>query len=569
MPSKGLKWLRVAIAAAVLAGLTAAMVDFRGLVPWQLGRVLAEIQFVPSLVALISGASLSLACLVIAIVTMAAGRIYCSALCPLGILQDVVIRLAGWLKRKSRPVPYARPQTWVRQTFLWAAVVAGVAGFGSFGLSLLDPYSNFARIASDVFRPLTTLANNSAASIAGRIGWKGLFHVQPHWAGIGALALPLFMLLLIVALAAWRGRLYCNTVCPVGTILGWLSQRALFRLQIDKGACRKCAACLRACKAQCIDLRSGAIDFSRCVACFNCMDACGEQAIGYRLAPSGEAAGSAPLAPAAHPGSTLVKAMKCSPQSQIANRKSQIRPAACENSVDLHRRAFLSQAIVGVLGATGIGGAVATDASRRDRAQGRTGASGKPENYSAVICPPGSSSIQEFLDRCTACHLCITECPTAVLQPAFLQYGWSGLMKPRMDYSVAFCNFDCRRCGEVCPDGAISLLGLATKYLTKIGEAQFDRDACVVVTNGTDCAACSEHCPTKAVSTTPYVNKGKNLRLPSVNKELCVGCGACEYACPAKPAKAIKVTGLLRHGWAKKNIEPKATLPKSSGDFPF
>jgi ferredoxin len=183
-----------------------------------------------------------------------------------------------------------------------------------------------------------------------------------------------------------------------------------------------------------------------------------------------------------------------------------------------------------------------------------------------VICPPGASSGERFLDRCTACHLCISECPTGVLLPAFFEYGLSGLMKPRMDYRAAFCNFDCRRCGEVCPDGAIDLLDLAAKHIVKIGETHFYHDKCVVVTNGTDCAACSEHCPTKAVSTIPY---GNNLRLPLVRDELCIGCGACEYACPAKPDKAIKVTGLREHGWAKKVIEPKATLPKPAGDFPF
>ena len=81
-----------------------------------------------------------------------------------------------------------------------------------------------------------------------------------------------------------RGRLYCNTLCPVGTLLGWLARAAAFRLEIDKNACTKCAACLRVCKAQCIELRSGAIDFSRCVACYDCLGACDDGSIGYRLA---------------------------------------------------------------------------------------------------------------------------------------------------------------------------------------------------------------------------------------------------------------------------------------------
>jgi ferredoxin len=529
VPPKFLKWLRVFIAAVVFAALTAAFVDFRGLVPWQIGHALAEIQFVPSLVALITGASLSLACIIIAVITLAAGRIYCSAICPLGIFQDVVIHLTK--RPKSRPAPYTHPHTWLRQTFLWATVAAGVAGFGGFALSLLDPYSNFGRMASDIFRPLVTMVNNTIVSSVDKLGWHGLFRVEPHWASFGALHQPLILLGLLVVLVVLGGRLYCNTLCPVGTLLGWLSQRAAFRLQIDQGACRKCAACLRACKAQCIDLRAGAIDFSRCVACYNCMDVCDEHGINYRFAWAREKTIPAPA-------------------SQTAS----------DGVADPQRRAFLSKSILGIAGVTGFS-RVLLAAERSP-----TGSFETPRNFSPVICPPGAVSVERFLDRCTACHLCISECPTGVLQPSFGEYGFIGIMKPRMDYRIAFCNYDCRHCGEVCPDGAIDLLDLAAKHLVKIGEAQFNRDKCVVVTNGTDCAACSEHCPTKAVSTIPY---GENLRLPSVNNKLCIGCGACEYACPVKPDKAIKVIGLRQHGWAKKNIEPKATLPKSNGDFPF
>ncbi len=543
MPPKLLKWLRVVVAVAVFAALTAAFVDFRELVPWKIGHSLGEIQFVPSLVALLAGASLSLACIIIAIVTLTVGRVYCSAICPLGILQDVVIRLTKWLKRKSQPTLYSRPHTWLRQTFLWATIIAAVAGWGGFAPALLDPYSNFGRIASDIFRPLITLANNSIVGLADKLGWHGLFRVVPSWAGLGTLAMPVFVLLLVVVLAAWCGRLYCNTVCPVGTLLGWFSQRAAFRLQIDQSACHKCAACMKVCKAQCIDLHSSSIDFSRCVACYNCVDVCEEHGIGYRFAWAGETPISTP-APNAVPN----------PQ----------------------RRAFLAQTIVGIISAAGIKGWGERPrepiGSQNPKLSGSPGVSPhqleahETRNFSSVICPPGSSSIERFLDRCTACHLCISECPTGVLQPAFMEYGLPGIMKPRMDFNVAFCNFDCVRCGEVCPDGAIDLLDVATKHLVKIGEVHFYNDKCVVVTNGTDCSACSEHCPTKAVSTVPY---GNNLRLPSLNDDLCTGCGACEHVCPVKPDKAIKVTGLREHSFAKKIIEPKATLPKSTGDFPF
>ena len=529
MSSKLLKWLRIVVALAVFAALTAAFVDFRELVPWKIGHWLGEIQFVPSLVALLTGAGLSLACIIIAIVTLAVGRVYCSIICPLGILQDVIDRLTKRLK--SRSAPYARPHTWVRQTFLWATIIAAVAGWGGFALALVDPYSNFGRVASDIFRPLAMLANNSVVGLANTVGWHGLFRVEPHWAGVGALHQPVMILILLVVLVVFGGRLYCNTLCPVGTLLGWLSKRAAFRLQIEKSACRKCAACMKVCKAHCIDLHSSSIDFSRCVACYNCMNVCEKQGINYRFAWAGKTPISTPV--------------------------PQTAPDAVR---DPQRRAFISKTMLSIAGAVGISRVLLASEKLGD---GKTKSAG---NFSPVICPPGSAGVERFTDRCTACHLCISECPTGVLQPAFMEYGLAGIMKPRMNFNVAFCNFDCVRCGEVCPDGAIDLLDVATKHLVKIGEARLIIDQCVVVTNSTDCAACSEHCPTKAVFTIPY---GNNLRLPSLNGDLCIGCGACENVCPAKPDKAIIVSGLREHSFAKKIVEPKAILPKPTGDFPF
>jgi ferredoxin len=153
-----------------------------------------------------------------------------------------------------------------------------------------------------------------------------------------------------------------------------------------------------------------------------------------------------------------------------------------------------------------------------------------------------------------------------VLQPALFEYGLEGMLKPRLDYHSAYCLFECTRCGEICPEGAIDLLAPATKQVTQIGVADFYQSRCVVEVNGTDCAACSEHCPTKAITTKPY---RENLRLPSLDQSLCVGCGACEYACPVKPTKAVLVTGRAQHGRAKKLVEKKATAPAQTGDFPF
>jgi ferredoxin len=523
MRRHGLKYLRTTAGLLVLIGLFAAFVDFREMMPASVARHLAEIQFIPSWIALLTGASMATAGIVIVVVTLLAGRLYCSVICPLGLFQDAIARISGWLRKKPKLLPYCRPSSRVRQVFLWGSVVGMLVGWVGFTLSLVDPYSIFGRIVSGLFRPAVTVANNGIVSAVRVFGIDAIYRVEPQWAGVGALALPAAMLVTVVALVLWRGRLYCNTVCPVGTLLGLLSSRSAFRLDIDRDACRKCGACLRVCKSQCIDLRSGVIDSARCVACFDCVSVCNERGIHYHFAWKNQ---------------------------EQAPRKPVI------DVPDQQRRKFLASTTSGLTVATGFG--VWLWAGKAEAQQS--------ERLGLTISPPGSVSLDRFLNQCTACQLCVTVCPTHVLQPAFLEYGLRGLMKPHMDYRHSFCNFTCNQCGEVCPDGAISILTLANKQITRIGTARLELEKCVVKTKGTDCAACSEHCPTKAVETIPY---GNNLRLPQVKEELCIGCGACEYACPAQPLKAITVVGLRRHEVSEKRIEGKAEKPKANGDFPF
>jgi ferredoxin len=530
-----LKWARVVTAVIFFVGLTLAFVDFRQFAPARLGHALAHFQFVPGFVSLMAGAMGTAFFAVNIIVVLAIGRIYCSAICPLGILQDVITRIAGWFPRKKKFLPFAKPQTALRHVFLWSTVAAIAAGWGGFALALLDPYSNFGRIVSTLARPLLTTANNSIVGFANAAGIQSLYRVEPPWAGVGALLLPAIFLTVVAVMSALRGRLYCNTVCPVGTALGLISRFSAFRIAIDKAACTKCGDCLRNCKAQCIDLRASTIDASRCVACYNCIGVCDQKGIGYRFSWKRNPTPATP-APAA--------------------------PVSSLTAPDPQRRAFLAS-VAGVVAASSV---VLTRARAAIPTEDATPALVRTGEASRAICPPGSGSVARFLDRCTSCHLCISACPTHVLQPALFEYGLEGLLKPRLDYTSAYCLFECTRCSEICPDDAIDLLDLAAKQVTQIGVADFYQSRCVVELNGTDCAACSEHCPTKAVTTKPYRD---NLRLPVLNQSLCVGCGACEYACPVKPTKAIKVTGRSVHAHAEKLVEKKATAPNPAGDFPF
>ncbi len=547
MTDNPLKTIRVGLAVLVFSGLTLAFVDFRGFLPHGVGHALAHTQFVPGLVSLLVGGMGAGIFVVGLLLALLFGRIYCSAICPLGILQDITARIAGWLRRKGKFLPQARAWTKTRHFFLWGVVLAAFAGWGGFALALLDPYSGFGRIASMLFRPLVALANNAIVGPASALGITHLYRVDPAWAGAGLLVFPAVFLTTILVMSALKGRLYCNTVCPVGTALGLLSRFSVFRISIDKAACTKCGDCLRSCKAQCIDLKTGSIDASRCVACFNCVGACDTHGIRYRLFG----------------------------RTNNTTTTSETGASARLQSPGPTRRAFLNSITTGA--SMGLA-AFHARAEEKEESHGKghhqgNGRGRKPYLKtigadSPAICPPGAADVPRFLDRCTACHLCISACPTHVLQPSFMEYGLEGLFRPRLDYSQAYCLFECTRCGEVCPDGAITRINLAEKSVVQIGVADLYMGRCIVKTNGTDCAACSEHCPTKAITTEPY-HGNPDLRRPVLNQDLCIGCGACEYACPARPEKAILVTGRKIHATAERLIEKKATAPDTGGEFPF
>ncbi len=502
-----LKPLRVALALVFLVVLAAAFLDFRGALPASVAHWFAAVQLGPAALAAVAGGGLALIALgVVFLLTLLFGRVYCSVICPLGILQDIVARLR---RHRSAPLRFVPENRLVRYGVLAATLLAIALGAAGVTATLADPYSHFGRIVATLGRPLAIAANNALVPVAQAFGVHALYRVPLT---IPPLALLLFaagIAILIAGLVVWRGRLYCNTLCPVGTTLGLMSRVSAFRLAIDRSACTKCADCLRVCKAQCIDLRNGTVDASRCVACANCLGACGHGGIRYRF----------------------------------GWRRPPVRPASPE------RRAVIAGALLLPPLAALESVAPAAAPARRP-----------------AIAPPGAHSVARLLDRCTGCQLCVSACPTGVLQPAVLDYGWVGFAKPHLDFNRAFCNFDCHRCGEVCPTGAISLLELTDKRLTSIGVAKFEHTRCIVETDGTDCAACSEHCPTKAVDTIPFRD---NLRLPQVKEELCIGCGACEFACPVRPVRAITITARAEHTRAQKAIEAKPTLPKPTGDFPF
>jgi ferredoxin len=522
MRSGLLKKIRVIVGLLSLLSVTAIFIDFRHIIPENWISAALFLQFTPSLLKFINlPVVASIGFLIVLLLTLATGRSYCSFLCPLGVLQDVVSRIGVKVKTKNGKFKYKKPYTILRYSILGATLIVMLAG-SLFLVTILDPYSIFGRFMTYFAKPVAVQVNNIVAFLLNSIDIYTIYKVELKSVTAAAYAIPVLFLGLIGYLSFRRGRLFCNTVCPVGTLLGLISKVSVLRFNIDSNSCTGCGRCAVACKSSCIDFKNEVIDVSRCVTCFNCIDSCNDAAIsfGIRRVPSKE---------------------------------------RVEEKVDRDKRRFIASSLFLSVSFAGIAN------SQDIKVPVPTKDSTIPEDKTSPVCPPGGISIDHFNDYCTACSLCIGACPTSVLQPSFREYGWSGIMQPIMHYHKGFCNFECTVCIDVCPSGAIMPLLLPAKKLTQVGKVKFIKENCIVETERTDCGACSEHCPTKAVKMVPFEG---NLVIPEIEDEICIGCGACEYACPTKPYKAIFVNGNPIHLEAKKPKEVESNI-KALEEFPF
>ena len=504
-----IKRFRVILSLLVLIGITCFFTAVRiQNVQWL--SWLLKVQVVPAfLSAFIASLWVLIALLLL---TLFFGRIYCSLLCPMGIFQDVVIRISNLFKtKKQKRFRYVKESRWLRYSILTITVALWIVGFG-LPLLLLDPNSNYGRIATHLFKPVTTLFNNGLHYI-----WPGSFYYQSHVAvSVLSYLLPVAIFITIVVMSALKGRLFCNTICPVGSLLGFISKYAAFRPVINKTACNHCAVCATKCKAECINSKEQHIDHSRCVGCFNCTVACSQGAITYAF---------------------------------CWHKKSY--PSLLNAQTAQARRNFLTSS--GVI--------VATAAVYR-------ASGGKLLTFTpspTTVAPPGARSLDHLKKLCTACQACVAACPMRIIQPTITGYGLDGLMFPAIAFKNGFCSYECNRCNQVCPSFALERTTIEEKKVIRIGKARFTPRRCVVTTDGTDCGACDEHCPTKAIRMVPFGNKG--LLRPQVDETYCIGCGACEFICPTTP-KAIVVLAENIHSVALSPMIEKQEQKKVD-DFGF
>lgn len=431
-----LRTIRICLAILMITMVTVLFLGIDYQVNQWLGWT-AKIQFLPALLALNA-----IVLGVLILLTLVFGRIYCSVICPLGIMQDIYSWLGG--KFKKNRFSYVKEHRWLRYGILVIFIVCLIVGFAPI-TTLLAPYSTYGRIVTSFFM------RNVTVSI---VAWV--------------------MLLLLGVLAFLYGRAYCNSICPVGTILSFFSRFSLFRVRFDKDKCKNCSLCEKNCKARAIDFKAGTVDHSRCVVCGDCLKQCKFDALHYTA------------------------------------KRSPIPTASTNNEPDQGRRSFI------------IGAAIATGTAAVAHAQVKVDGGlavitdKKAPVRQTPITPPGSISARHLQKHCTACQLCITVCPNKVLRPST---DLNHFMQPTLSYEIGYCRPECVRCSQACPSGAIKPITKAEKTAIHVGHAVWIKDNCVVLTDGVSCGNCARHCPTGAIQMVEYQHNRPNRQPVAVTKK--------------------------------------------------
>ena len=498
-----LRKIRITLALICFTLVTLLFLDFTGVLQGYFG-VLAKVQFLPAVLALNVAAILF-----VVVLTLLCGRLYCSVICPLGVFQDIFSWLGNRGKKGKRGKFKFSSEKRIPRYGIFALFVVGIVT--SFpATALIAPYSAYGRIATYILSPIYKLANNGLAYMAERLDSYMFYEVDVLLKGDIALGIAIATFVIIGAVAFFKGRAYCNTVCPVGTFLGFISRFAIFRPVVDTSKCIHCGMCERKCKSSCIDSKSGTFDYSRCVVCMDCIGNCNKGAL--RLTPV------------------------------IPGHQRDEKTSAPQ--VETSRRKFLGLATV--LAAGSIAGVRAQDSAKVNLEDEGEGGLAPIQDKVALerfgkIVPPGAQSYANLQSHCTACGLCIANCENDVL------FAGSDL-KPFMSYEKGYCRPECNRCSTVCPAGAIREIPLADKSSTQIGHAVWQFDLCIVNRDHQECGNCARRCPTGAIQMVAQDPDDPNSRkIPVVNTERCIGCGACENLCPARPVSAIYVEGHEMH----------------------
>ena len=445
---------------------------------------------------LLAGSALAL---IILLLTVVFGRAWCGWLCPLGTILDL-FPLSRWRKKRSAP-----SDGWRRVKFDFVIIIFFAALLGNLTLLFFDPLTLLLRTMTVSLWPaldrIVTAVEFGLAQLPFLSGPLSSFDnlirpailpVQPVFYRDGLLYAAVFLGVILLDLLA--ARFWCRYLCPLGGALGWLSKLAIFRRRIGT-ECKGCTLCTDICPTGTINPAKGySSDPSECTMCLDCLEVCPRRQISFL------------------PVFTPEKWTAYDPDA---------------------KEALLA-----------VGATVAALALLK---------SNLPAKRQApfLIRPPGVRETNQDVvtfTKCTRCNECIRVCPTGGLQPAVFEAGAAGLGSPILMPRLGYCDYSCNACGQVCPVEAIPPLNLARKREQVIGLAYIDENHCIPWSDRQPCLVCEEMCPLpkKAIQlekANVWSTDGKRvtLQLPHVLRDICIGCGICEYKCPVSGEAAIRV----------------------------
>jgi len=422
--------------------------------------------------------------IIMLILTLILGRFFCGWICPLGSIID----MCG-IKAKNRDLGLRQ----VKYYILGFIVIMAFLGIQI--AWIFDPLVITARFISLNFIPSVTLIIDKAfIFIIRSFGYYTLPYDFYRSLKSSILGVKIFyfshsiftlgFFIIICGLVLITKRFWCRAICPLGAIYSLVAKFALLSRSVDK--CEHCMKCMSDCRTGAIkkdmNYRKG-----ECILCMDCVYDC--PVYGTRF-------------------SWPVK--KVEPQARGAiSRKDFL---------------FLIASSFLLLGF-----------------KNREGNVGGGRDRPLLIRPPGVLNEGEFLNKCIRCGNCMKVCPTNGLQPVIFESGLSGIWTPHLVPEVGYCEYNCNRCGNACPTGAIPRLGMAEKKNQRLGLAKIDRSICIAWAQNKECIVCEEHCPVPGKAIKAY-REGKVLK-PYVDSSLCIGCGICQNKCPTRPIRAICVFG--------------------------
>jgi MauM/NapG family ferredoxin protein len=451
-------------------------------------------------ISLISGRLLAvfLLSLLPLLLTLVLGRFFCGWVCPFGAMNQFFTWISDRHKRKK--IPVRANSLRIKYLLLIGLLVASL--FATQWLGWLDPFSLLTRGSSVALFPGLNFIGQHALEIGADDRGLVAKIVKPFYdfsrrylltvkQRTFSQAVPIGLIFFVIILANfYRRRFFCNYVCPLGALYGFLARHSLLHLRLNQN-CTQCEAC----SAHCTYYGSPFKDYlkSECTVCLNCLADCPFAAI---------------------------------------DPKFSFPPLVKDAGVAVGRRKILA--------ALGSGLALATMPQI---------SLSKKMKVHPFIRPPGALREKDFLKKCVRCGQCLQVCPTNVIQPAVLQTGLEGLWTPLIVPLNGYCEYECHKCTQVCPTQAIARLTLEEKKQFKIGTAVINRSTCYTYADGYNCAVCEEHCPVpdkaikfRDVEVNNFKGKLKRVKQIYVLPDLCIGCGICENVCPRIDAPAIFVS---------------------------